>query len=152
MSKLNCFKKRDHEEELEILTFLENKFTNIDANLEQKIYGVLKNKYIKELNSLNFAIENMQNNYLIEKKKLDKLIKIKNNVGSYIKFNENNYINELKKKINPDFLCNICYEHPCNIVLNPCGHIFCDKCYTNQESLCYICRKAPNNCIKIFHN
>ena len=150
MNKINYFKK-DNKNELKILEFLENKFSNIDNKLEKQITGVLKNKYVKELNYLNFAIENLKNSYLIEKKKIDELLLIKNNIGKFIKSNETNYINNLKKKINPDFLCNICYDNTCDIVLNPCGHIFCSKCYNNNK-LCYICRKPPTNYIKIYHN
>ena len=152
MNKLNCLKNKNNENELEILDFLENKFINIDSKLEQKIAGVLKNKHIKELNNINFAIENVKNTYLIEKKKLDELLKIKNNLGTYLKSNEDKFKDDIKKQINPDFLCNICYENRCNIVLNPCGHLFCDKCYTNNEKLCFICRNPPKSCIKIFHN
>ena len=152
MNKLNCLKNKDEENELEILEFLEKKFENIDSNLEKKIYGVFKNKHIRELNDINFAIENIKNNYLIEKRNLEKLLQIKNNLLSYIKSNEDYYKNEIKKEINPDYLCNICYENRCNLVLNPCGHIFCDKCYSSKEKFCFICRKAPTNCIKIFHN
>lgn len=151
LNKLNLFKKKDNKDELEILTFLENKFSIIDNKLEKQIYGILKNKQIKELHNINYAIENLKNIYLIEKKKLEELLKIKNNVGNYIKSNENNYINKLKKKVNPDFLCNICYDNTCDIVLNPCGHIFCSKCYNNNK-LCFICRKPTYSCIKIFHN
>ena len=152
MNKINCFKKKDDKSELEILTFLENKFSKIDNKLEKQIYCIFKNKHIRELNDLNFAIENIKNNYLIEKKNLEELVKIKNNIGNFIKNNEKIYIEKLKKKINPDYLCNICYENPCNIVLNPCGHIFCDNCYSNEQNNCYICRKQASNCIKIFHN
>ena len=152
MNKLNCIKKKVEEDELEVLTFLENKFSKINKKLEKKIFGVLKNKYIKEINSLNYAKEIVSNNYIIEKKNLDNLIKIKNNLTTYIKMNENNYIDNLKKIINPDLLCNICYENRCNIVLNPCGHIFCDKCFTNNNLTCFVCRKSVDNCIKIFMN
>jgi hypothetical protein len=152
MYKLNCLKNKDDESELEILTFLENKFSNIDNNLKKQLFGILKNKQIKELNNINFAIENIKNTALIEKKKLDELLEIKKNIGAYLKSHETKYIKELTKKVNPDFLCNICYENRCNLVLNPCGHIFCDKCYTSNEKLCYICREKPDNCIKIFHN
>ena len=152
MDKLNCLKSKNIENEIEILEFLENKFTNIDSKLEKKIAGVLKNKHIKELNNINFALENVKNTYLIEKKKLDELFKIKSNIGLYLKSNENKYKDDIKKQINPDFLCNICYENRCNLVLNPCGHLFCDKCYTRSEKLCFICRKPPTSCIKIFHN
>jgi hypothetical protein len=152
MNKLNCLNNKDKETEFEILTFLENKFDNIDNRLEKQIYGILKNKHIKEINNLNFAIKNINNTYLIEMKKLDELLKIKNNIGIYLKINEKKYLEELKKQVNPDFLCNICYENRCNLVLNPCGHMFCDKCYTCKEKSCYICRRKPSSCIKIFHN
>jgi len=152
MDKLNCLKSKNIDNELEILEFLENKFANIDSKLERKIAGVLKNKHIKELNNINFALENVKNTYLIEKKKLDELLKIKSNIGVFLKSNENKYKDDIKKQINPDFLCNICYENRCNLVLNPCGHLFCDKCYTTSEKLCFICRKPPTSCIKIFHN
>lgn len=152
MNKLNCLKSKNNENELEILNFLENKLTNIDSKLEKQIAGVLKNKHVKELRNINFALENVKNTYLIEKKKLEELLKIKNNMGSYLKSNEDKYKDDIKKQINPDFLCNICYENRCNLVLNPCGHLFCDKCFTNNEKLCFICRKPPTSCIKIFHN
>lgn len=151
MNKIKCFKK-DNKNELVILEFLENKFSSIDKKLEKQITGILKNKHVKELNYLNYAIENLKNSYLIEKKKLEELLLIKNNIGNFIKSNEKKYINDLKKQVNPEFLCNICYDNTCDIVLNPCGHIFCSKCYNNNNKLCYICRKLPINYIKIYHN
>lgn len=154
MDKLTCLKKDKTQEELKLLEFLENKFSKIDSKTEKLIYGVMKNKHITELNNINFAKENIQNTYIIEKQKLDNLIKIKDNLSSIIKSREQFYINELKKKINPDLLCNICFENRCNIVLNPCGHIFCDNCWIKKEkeNICFVCRKDVINSIKIFHN
>lgn len=140
------------EKELEVLEFLENKFSKLDSNTEEKIYGVMKNKHIKEINNLNFAIESLKSNYSIEKKKLDELLKIKNNLNLFLKENESNYISNIKKEINPDLLCNICYENRMNLVLNPCGHIFCDKCFKETNKTCYICRKFVTNSIKVFIN
>lgn len=150
--KLSCLKKNKTKEELELLDFLENKFSKIDSKTEKLIYGVMKNKHITELNNINFAKENIQNTYIIEKQKIDTLLKIKDNINSLIKSREQLYINELKKKINPDLLCNICFENRCNIVLNPCGHIFCDKCWLKKENICFVCRKDVINSIKIFYN
>jgi hypothetical protein len=147
LSNANKIKK-----ELELLDFLEKKISKIDSNIEKKIYGVLKKKRINELNNLNFAIESLKSNYAIEKKNLDELLKIKKNLTLFLKQNESDYISNIKKQINPDLLCNICYENRINLVLNPCGHIFCDNCFKNSEKTCYICRKCVVNSIKIFIN
>ena len=48
-------------------------------------------------------------------------------------------IDSIKREINPDLLCQICYENRVNIVITPCGHTFCDKCLGNSL-VCYSCR------------
>lgn len=154
MNKLFNSKSKSEkiEKELEVLEFLEKKFSKLDSNTEKKIYGVMKNKHIKEINHLNFAIESLKSNYAIEKKKLDELLNIKNDLTLFLRENESNYINNIKKQINPDLLCNICYENRMNLVLNPCGHIFCDKCFKDTDKTCYICRKCVTNSIKVYIN
>ena len=152
MSKLICIKKKKKENELEILNFLENKFSKIDNELESKIFGILKNKKIMELNSLNYGIETLKNNYIIEKKKLDEILEIKNNIYSFLKSNEKKYKDDLEKKVNPNYLCNICFDNRCDIVLSPCGHMYCHNCFKKENKICHICRKPVNDIIKIYIN
>ena len=50
------------------------------------------------------------------------------NINQELEIIKKNYITHLQKNINPDFLCNICFAERVNIVINPCGHLFCLKC------------------------
>ena len=154
MSKLNfnCMKHQNKEYELKILNFLENKFSKIDKKLEEQIFGILKNKQIKEINSLNYGIETLKNNYIIEKKKIDELLLIKTNINKYLELNEEKYREEVEKKVNPNYLCNICFENRCNIVLNPCGHMYCQNCFNKENKICHMCRKPVKDIIKIYIN
>lgn len=145
----NAFKKKDPNKELEILTFLENKFKKLDDNLKTKIYGVLKNKELTELSDINFAIENLRTTYIVERQQINKLLLVKDNIHKYLQSVKQDYISNLKKDINPELQCQICFENRLDIVLNPCGHMFCNKCFGDNKN-CFNCRKEVTNIIKIF--
>ena len=143
------FKKNDIEKELEILEFLENKFKNIDSDLKTKIYGILKNKELTELRDINFAIENLRTTYIVERKNIDKLLHVKDNIHNYLKNVKNEYVSKLEKDINPELQCQICFENRLDIVLNPCGHMFCLKCFKDNK-IFFNFRKEVTSIIKVY--
>jgi hypothetical protein len=50
-------------------------------------------------------------------------------------------------------MCTICFEHPINICIVPCGHTFCSECTLNQIRFqCAVCRTNIISKQKIFFN
>jgi hypothetical protein len=146
---MNCIKNKN--KELEILTFLDNKFKYIDSNLKTKIYGVLKHKELTDLKDINYAIENLRTTYIIEKQKLNKLVSTKDNIHKYLESVKNNYIKQLEHDINPELQCQICYDNRLNIVLNPCGHMFCNNCFSSDKNTCFNCRVPVISVINVYN-
>ena len=149
MIKSFSLKKKNVKEELELLDFFENKIKKMDTNTKDKIYGVLKNEQLKELNNINYAIENLKTSYSIERRNIDKLYAVKDNIHKYLQVEKQKYIENLKKDVNPDLQCQICYENRLDIVLNPCGHMFCLECFKDSTK-CFNCRKEVTSIIKVF--
>jgi len=46
--------------------------------------------------------------------------------------------------------CSICTTERVNMVLNPCGHTYCNNCGQKQKSACFICRSAVKERLRIF--
>jgi len=46
--------------------------------------------------------------------------------------------------------CSICTSERVNMVLNPCGHTYCNNCGQKQKSACFICRSAVKERLRIF--
>ena len=149
MMKSLGFSKKNVKEELELVEFFENKIKNMDNKTKDKLFGILKNDQLKELEYINYAIQTVKTNYSIERKNIDKLFAIKENIHKYLENSKKQYLENLKKEVNPELQCQICYENRLDIVLNPCGHMFCHKCF-KDNSKCFVCRKDVTNVIKVF--
>ena len=89
------------------LKVINDKIININKNRKNidKQFKIIK---LKEIESLDFIIKNLNNQILILNKKYND----RNNELFVIK---NNYLEHLKKNINPEFLCNICFENRINL-------------------------------------
>ena len=57
-------------------------------------------------------------------------------------------IDSVKREINPDILCSICFDNRVDIVLTPCGHT-CENCLGKVYE-CYTCRGTINSKHKIY--
>ncbi len=149
MIKSLGFSKKNVKEELELLEYFENKIKKMDSNTKNKLFGILKNEQLKQIEHINYAIQTIKTNYSIERKNIEKLYEIKENIHKYLENEREQYLEKLKKDINPELQCQICYENRLDIVLNPCGHMFCHKCFKDSSN-CFVCRKDVSNIIKVF--
>jgi hypothetical protein len=149
MIKSLGFTKKNTQDELELLEFFENKIKKMDSNTKNKLFGVLKNEQLKELESINYAIQTLKTNYSIEHRNIEKLFSLKANIHKYLESTKVEYLKNLEKDINPELQCQICYENRLDIVLNPCGHMFCYKCFKDSDK-CFNCRKPVTSIIKVF--
>ncbi len=138
--------------EKEIIDFLENKFSKIDKSLENKIFDIMKTKKVMVLQNLDYGIQNINTQYLCEKQKLDKLLEKKEHLHIYLQNCKSEYLKELEKNVNPELLCQICYENRINLVLLPCGHTFCSKCLNDTVTQCFNCRSNIEKRTKIYNN
>lgn len=149
MIKSLGFSKKNVEKEIELLEFFENKIKRMDSDTKNKLFGILKNEQLKELQSINYAIDTLKTNYSIERRNIEKLFAIKENIHKYLENTKTQYLKKLEKDVNPELQCQICYENRLDIVLNPCGHMFCHNCFKDNDK-CFVCRKDVNNIIKVF--
>jgi hypothetical protein len=149
MIKSLGFSKKNVEEELELLEYFENKIKKMDSNTKNKLFGILKNDQLKQIEHINYAIQTIKTNYSIERKNIDKLYAIKENIHKYLENAKKQYLDKLEKDVNPELQCQICYENRLDIVLNPCGHMFCHNCFKDSSN-CFVCRKDVTNIIKVF--
>ena len=95
------------------------------------ILKYIKNNKKKEIVEIDKLINITKLNLLIEKQKLDELI-------------------STQKKINSSEIeCKICYENKINLVIVPCGHVFCGKCLQNQNT-CPYCRTKISNVQQLY--
>jgi len=86
------------------------------------IYTALKKNQLKELETIHYAIENMSNTFIVNKKKHETRLQV------------------MEHKLKEKYECSICIENTKNIVFIPCGHAFCDTCSGNTRE-CYLCRQ-----------
>lgn len=115
-----------------ILNYYEDNTLCIPKNMEKIIINSLKKNKIKELQLLEYSINNLSTQLSIIKKLLeDKQNSLENS--------RKELIYKIKKEVNPDLLCSICFDNRINIILTPCGHTFCDKCF-NENRECFTCR------------
>ena len=71
----------------------------------------LKNEQLKQLEYINYAIQTVKTNYSIERKNIDKLYAIKENIHKYLENSKKQYLEKFKKEVNPELQCQICYEN-----------------------------------------
>lgn len=110
---------------------------------EKLVIDSIKMRKLKEIELLNFSINNLS----IQNTIIDKMITDKNQM---LETTKRNYIESLNRNINPDLLCQICFENRINLILTPCGHTFCDNCFKSNNSVCFNCRKSVENRYKIY--
>lgn len=50
-----------------------------------------------------------------------------------------------------EFLCSVCMDRPCNVLLEPCNHLcVCDQCSNMIDNVCPICRSKVTSKRSIF--
>jgi hypothetical protein len=86
------------------------------------IYTALKKNQLKELATIHYAIENLSNTFIVNKKKHETHLQV------------------MEHKLKEKYECSICIENTKNIVFIPCGHAFCKGCSGNTRE-CYLCRQ-----------
>ena len=106
----------------------------IPTSTQNEIVKSIKSTKLKEIELLNYSINNLQTQLLVLKK-------MKGDVTQNIENSKRELIESIKKEINPDLLCSICFEKRVDTVLTPCGHTFCLECLGNTKE-CYSCRGA----------
>tara|TARA_S200000501_G_C20811270_1_gene738492 strand:- start:449 stop:883 length:435 start_codon:yes stop_codon:yes gene_type:complete len=106
----------------------------IPNNTQNEIVRSIKSSKLKEIELLNYSINNLQTQLLVLKK-------MKGDASNNIENSKRELIESIKKEINPDLLCSICFERRVDTVLTPCGHTFCLECLGNTNE-CYSCRGA----------
>ena len=104
------------------------------------MFSVLKNKQLKILNDLQFAINSLESQQMNNQHKRNLLLQ---EIEYYRKLKENT-----KNNTNSHPICNICFSNNVNIALIPCGHLFCIHCFKGTR--CYICRKNVTNILHIY--
>ncbi len=114
----------------------------INKKDQKEILGSIKNSKLKEIELLDYSINNLQSQLLI-------LRKIKDENTSNIENSKRELIDSIKREINPDLLCSICFEKRVDTVLTPCGHTFCSDCLGSTRE-CYSCRGNISSRHKIF--
>ena len=124
------------------LNYYEDGTLIIPKKTEKLIKESIKQSKLKELELLDYSIRNLQNQYLV----MNKLLTESSNSFEQ---NKQNYIESIKREINPELLCQICYENRVDTFLTPCGHTWCIKCIENTDK-CYTCRKYIEKKKKIF--
>jgi hypothetical protein len=115
-----------------MLNYYEDGTLYIPNKTQNEIVKSIKYSKIKEIELLNYSINNLQTQLLVLKK-------MKGETTQNIENSKRELINSIKKEINPDLLCSICFENRVDTVLTPCGHTFCLECLGNTNE-CYSCR------------
>lgn len=135
-------KKLDKTKSAMHLNYLESGELFINNSQKKKILSTLKSSKLKEIEILDYSIKNLQSQLII----LRKMIEDKESI---LVKEKQQLVNSIKQDINPDILCQICFENRVNTVLTPCGHTFCSKCLGNTP-LCFNCRTPIDNRFKIY--
>ena len=116
----------------------------INKRDQREILSSVKASKLKEIELLNYSINNLQTQLLI----IQKIAAEKTN---NIENSKQEMIANLKKEINPDLLCSICFENRINLVLTPCGHTFCSSCFNlTKNKECFTCRTPVDKGFTIF--
>jgi len=108
----------------------------------KEILDSIKYTKLKEIELLDYSINNLNTQLLIVQKMM-------NEKTMHLENSKQEMIASLKREINPDLLCQICFEKRVNIVLTPCGHTFCDTCFKNTTT-CFNCRCEVKKTHKIY--
>ena len=135
-------KKLDNNKEPLQLHFYEDGRIFIPKDKEMLIISSIKRSRIKEIELLNYSIKNLASQISITKKMID------DNINNF-EISKRDYITKLKKDINPDLLCPICFDNRLDTILTPCGHTFCKQCIGLSND-CYICRTNVKQSYSVF--
>ena len=147
------FKKPISNKDKELIEFLDNKIEKLDKKNKKLIYSCINKEQKAKLEYYDSLITDLDLHYNLENKNYNDLIQNMKNINQELEIIKKNYITHLQKNINPDFLCNICFAERVNIVINPCGHLFCLKCVDNNtHTNCFICRNKIDSVTKIYFN
>ena len=92
-----------------------------------------RNEYNQFLTAKQLLIKNL--NIQIESLE-QKIIVLKNNI----------------KNLDTDTwgTCPICLDNKINVAIIPCGHTLCNKCLSQYNERCFICREKFDNIIKLY--
>ena len=115
-----------------LLNYYEDGTLYIPSSKQREILNSIKQSKIKEIELLNYSINNLQTQLLILKK-------LEGDTSKNIEETKRELIQSIKRDINPEILCSICFEKRVDTVLTPCGHTFCLECLGNTSE-CYSCR------------
>lgn len=125
-------KEKDSNKPPLVLEYFKDGTVIIPKKNHNEIATSLKNSKMKEIELLDYSINNLKTQLLIVQKMMtDKM----NNIEQ----SKREMINNLKREVNPDLLCQICFERRVDIVLTPCGHTFCEQCFGSNTN-CFNCR------------
>lgn len=124
------------------LKFYDDGTLLIPKSAEKVIINSFKKSKLKEIELLNYSITNLMSQIAITKKMID------DNISNF-ENSKKDYIEKLKREINPDLLCSICFERRIDLVLTPCGHTFCSECFGSSVN-CFQCRTLVVTKYKIF--
>ena len=121
---MNCCLNKNKNKNISKTITLEVSNGEIDISIEDTklIYSALKKTQLKELETIHYAIENMSNTFIVNKKKHETRLQV------------------MEHKLKEKYECSICIENTKNIVFVPCGHAFCEGCSGNTKE-CYLCRQ-----------
>ena len=135
-------KKVDTTKEPLLLNYYNDGTLIIPKKKEKEIISSIKQSKLNEIGLLDYSIKNISTKLVIMKKMLSD--------------NENNlensrkeFVEQIKREINPDLLCQICFDNRINVILTPCGHTFCTECVGNSTT-CFNCRSTIDKSFKLF--
>lgn len=125
-----------------LLNYYDDGSLYIPSFKQNEIIKSIRKSKIKEIELLNYSINNLQTQLLVLKK-------LERDTSKNIEETKGELIQSIKRDINPDLLCPICFEKRVDIVLTPCGHTFCQECLGNTLE-CYSCRGNINTKHRIY--
>ena len=114
----------------------------IPSKKQKEILSSIKSTKLKEIELLDYSINNLQTQLLILKK-------IQSENINNIEKSKKELIESIKREVNPDLLCSICFDKRVDVVVTPCGHTFCSSCLGGSRE-CYSCRTKINQTHKIY--
>ena len=71
-------------------------------------------------------------------------------INALIETTGSDQLKELIGKYDEKMKCTICFEDEKNIVLVPCGHVFCHRCSDKFQNTCPVCLKPIEKIQKIY--
>lgn len=149
---LNCLKKKEKKnDDIDLVIVLDKtriEIDNLDRKTEKFLYNRFKQKYVKELENLKYAIDNTSIKLLNETKKLEDLCNETQNLSGYLENVKEEFLEKCRK--NSNTICCICMENIVNLVLVPCGHVMCSNCFKSYNIECYKCRNRIVSCQKVY--